>query len=116
MEKFKKLSVWLKAHKLVLEVYMITSLFPKSETFALTSQMRRAAISVAANIAEGSKRKTVKDRQHFLVMAETSLEELKYYFLLSYDLKYITREQGENLTQKAREIGKMITGLSRSIT
>lgn len=116
MEKFKKLTVWLKAHKLVLETYMITNKFPNSETFTLTSQMRRAAISVAANIAEGSKRKTVKDRRHFLMMAETSLEEIKYYFLLSYDLKYITREQGETLTQKAREIGRMITGLSRSIT
>lgn len=83
--------------------------------FSLVSQMRRAAISVAANIAEGSKRKTAKDRKHFLVMAETSLEEVKYYFLLCFDLGYIQKEQGGELTDKAREIGKMLTGLSRSI-
>ncbi|MFH1838138.1 MAG: four helix bundle protein [Candidatus Kuenenbacteria bacterium] len=115
MENFKKLKVWLKAHCLVLEVYKITKKFPKNEIFGLISQIRRAVISVAANIAEGSKRKTPKDRRHFLVMLETSLEEVKYYFLLSYELGYITKEKGIELTEKAREIGKMLTGLSRSI-
>jgi len=115
MENFKKLKVWLKAHKLVLEVYKITENFTKTEMFSLVSQMRRAAISVVANIVEGSKRKTAKDRKHFLVMSETSLEELKYYFLLSYELKYTTKEVSEELTEMAREIGKMLTGLSRSI-
>jgi four helix bundle protein len=115
MENFKKLKVWLKAHELVLEVYRITDEFPKSETFSLVSQIRRAAISVVANIVEGSKRKTVKDRKHFLVMAETSLEEVKYYFLLSYELGYIKMEAGEKLTERAREIGRMLTGLSRSL-
>lgn len=115
MENFKKLKVWLKAHKLVLEVYKITETFPKSELFCLVSQMRRAAISVVANIVEGSKRKTAKDRKHFLMMAETSLEELKYYFLLSYELKYISKEKGISLTEQAREVGKMLSGLSKSI-
>ena len=115
MENFKKLKVWLKSHKLVLAVYKITEEFPKTEQFGLTSQMRRAAVSVAANIAEGSKRKTAKDRKHFLVMAETSLEELKYYFLLSYELNYISKSKGEQLTENAREIGKMLAGLSKSI-
>lgn len=77
MENFKKLKVWLKAHKLTLEVYLITKNFPKTEQFSLVSQMRRASISVVANIVECSKRKTAKDRKHFLVMSETSLEELK---------------------------------------
>jgi four helix bundle protein len=77
--------------------------------------MRRAALSVVANIVEGSKRKTAADRKHFLVMAETSLEELKYYILLSYELGYITKPKGEQLTEQAREIGKMLTGLSNSI-
>ena len=115
MENFKKLNVWLKAHKLVLEVYKATEQFPKAEIFSLISQMKRATISVAANIAEGSKRKSMKDRKHFLMIAETSLEELKYYFLLSYELHYITKENGEILTEKAREIGRMLNGLSKSI-
>ncbi len=115
MENFKKLNVWLKAHKLVLEVYKDTEQFPKAEIFSLISQMRRAAISVAANIAEGSKRKSMKDRKHFLMIAETSLEELKYYFLLSYELHYIDKETGEILIEKAREIGRMLNGLSKSI-
>ncbi|MBU1164188.1 four helix bundle protein [Patescibacteria group bacterium] len=115
MENFKKLKVWLKAHQLVKYVYQVTDEFPKSEMFALTSQMRRSAISIPANIAEGSKRKTVKDRRHFLVIAQTSLEELKYYFLLSYELGYIEKDIGEDLTEKAREIGRMLTGLSNSM-
>ena len=115
MENFKKLNVWLKAHKLVKEVYKITVQFPRDETFTLTSQMRRAAISVPANIAEGSKRKTAKDKKHFLVIAEASLEELKYYFLLAFELDYISKERGLSLTEQSREIGRMLNGLSRSI-
>jgi len=115
MEEFKKLKVWLKAHKLVLEVYKITKDFPKDELYCLVSQMRRAAISVVANIVEGSKRVSNKDRLHFHVMANASLEELKYYFLLSYELKYINKEKGEELTNQAREVGRILTGLSKSI-
>lgn len=116
MEKFKKLKVWLKTHKLALEVYKLMKNFPKEELYTLVSQMRRAAISVVANIVEGSKRKTINDRKHFLVMAETSLEELKYYFLLSYELEYISKEQGESLTGQGREVGRMLTGLSNYLT
>jgi len=115
MEVFKKLEVWHKAHKLVLETYKLTDKFPKSEQFGLTSQLRRAMISVPANIAEGSKRKTRKDRQHFITMSQTSLEEVKYYFLLGYELGYISKSQGQQLTEKARTIGRMLTGLSKSM-
>jgi four helix bundle protein len=115
LEKFKKLKVWFKAHLLVLETYKITKNFPKSENFCLSSQIRRAAISVAANIAEGAKRKTIKDKRRFLVFADTLLEELKYYFLLAYDLKYINKTTGEDFTNKTREIGKMINGLSKNL-
>lgn len=115
MENFKKLKVWLKAHRIVLEVYKITKNFPKDELYALVSQMRRAALSVAANIVEGSKRKTIKDRLHFHVIADTSLEELKYYFLLSYELGYLQKEEGESLTNSAREIGRMLDSLSKSL-
>lgn len=116
MENFKRLKVWLKAHLLVLEVYKVTNTFPNSEKFCLVNQMRRAAISVAANIAESSKRNTSKDKRHFLIIAQASLEELKYYFLLGYDLKYINKNKGELLTNKTREVGRMITGLSKKHT
>ena len=115
MEKFKKLKVWLKAHQLTLEVYEITNAFPDQEKFSLISQMRRAAISVTANIAEGSKRNTINDRKHFHTMADTSLEELKYYFVLSSDLGYMDQEQGELLTERAREVGRMLTALSKAL-
>jgi four helix bundle protein len=115
MEKFKQLKVWLKAHQLVVEVYKVTKNFPDDEKFALTSQMRRAAISVAANIVEGTKRKTIKDRKHFHNMADTSLEELKYYFLLSFDIGYIAKENGEALTQQAREVGRMLENLTKKL-
>lgn len=115
MEKFKKLKVWLKAHGLVLEVYKLTKKYPKEELYCLVSQMRRAAISVVANIVEGCKRNTIKDRLHFHTMSDTSLEELKYYFLLSYELGYIEKETGKRLTESAREIGRMLNSLSNSI-
>ena len=115
MEKFKQLNVWRKAHRLVLEVYRVTKKFPDEERFALVSQMRRAAISVPANIAEGAKRNTTKDRKHFHNISDTSLEELKYYFVLSFDLGYITQEEGEKLTEQAREIGKMLSGLNKKL-
>jgi|SRR3989339_2083493 len=115
MEKHTKLIVWEKAHKQVLNVYKTTEEFPKSELYCLTNQMRRAAISVTANIVEGCKRKIIKDRQHFIIMSHTSLEELKYYFLLAKDLGYINEEKHNLYLENSREIGKMLTGLSRSL-
>lgn len=115
MEKFKKLKVWLKAHKLTLETYKITINYPAEEKFSLTSQMRRAAVSIVANIVEGSKRKTIKDRQHFHNMADASLEELKYYFLLSFELDYIDKGKGEELTNSAREVGRMLNALTKAL-
>ena len=115
MENFRKSKVWEKSHDLVLNVYKITKDYPKTELYGLVFQMKRASISVVANIVEGTKRKTSADRRHFLVMSQTSLEELKYYFLLSLDLKYIVIDTKEILIEKAREIGRMLTGLSKSI-
>jgi len=111
LEKWRKLDVWLEAHNLVLDVYRITENFPKYELYGLVSQMRRAAVSIVANIVEGTKRKTSKDRIHFYIMSDTSLEETKYYFILSYNLKYINIKKAEELTIKARKIGRMLNGL-----
>ena len=115
IENFRKLKVWSKAHLLTLEIYKVTELYPKHELYSLVSQMRRAGISVVANIVEGTKRKTIKDRKYFLVMADTSLEEVKYYFILSFHLKYLSETQAGNLTNQAREVGKMLNGLINSL-
>lgn len=115
LEKFRKLKVWGKAHLLTLSVYKITENFPKSEIYSLTSQMRRASVSVVANIVEGTKRQTKKDQKHFFVMSDTSLEELKYYFILSLHLGYIDSVKAKNSTEKAREVGRMLNGLISSL-
>jgi len=114
-EKFTNLKVWQRAHLLVLEIYKITDRFPQKEKFILVPQIIRAAISIPANIVEGSKRKGTKDKLHFYSMAYGSLEELKYYLILIRDLGYIQQSQYTELISQCREISKMISALSRSI-
>lgn len=83
--RFQQLKVWQQAHQLVLQVYALTKTFPADEKFGLISQMRRASVSVPANIAEGFKRRDQNEKVRFYNIAEASLEELKYYFILSKD-------------------------------
>ncbi|MDM1522626.1 four helix bundle protein [Empedobacter stercoris] len=109
------LNLWKEAHQLVLEVYKTVDKFPKSEIFALSSQMKRCAVSVPANIVEGYKKQTKAHQIHFYNISDTSLEELKYYFLLSRDLKYITEKEYKILISKSEEVGKMITGYIKHI-
>jgi four helix bundle protein len=85
---FRDLTVWQKAHEFVLAVYAFTAGFPKHETYGLTSQMRRAAISIPANIAEGFRRRSRADKARFMNLAESSLEECDYYLVLAQDLGY----------------------------
>lgn len=94
---FKNIKVWQKAHESVLEIYVVTKNFPDSEKYGLTTQLRRAAASVATNIVEGYKRKSDKDFSHFLNMADSSLEETKYHLLLAFDLKYLNKNDYERL-------------------
>ncbi|MDO8599269.1 MAG: four helix bundle protein [bacterium] len=115
MDKFEQLVVWQKAHALALDVYAISKRFPIEERFGLTSQMRRSVVSVPSNIAEGAERRSLRDRVHFHDMARTSLEELKYQLILSRDLRYVSVEQYERLVAQAREVGKMLRGLDRSL-
>jgi four helix bundle protein len=86
---FQDLEVWQKAHELVLDVYRVTKGFPSDERYGLVSQMRRAAVSVPANIAEGFKRRGQREKIRFYNIGESSLEEVKYYFILSRDLGYV---------------------------
>ena len=109
IEDFLKLNVWQKSHGLVLEIYRISRAFPKDERFGLTSQMRRASISIPANIAEGFKRKGKRDKIHFYNISQGSLQELRYYLILGKDLGYI--EDSSNIWQQTEEIGKMLNGL-----
>ncbi|MCD5383584.1 four helix bundle protein, partial [candidate division WOR-3 bacterium] len=88
-KRFEDMVVWLKAHILVLEIYRLTREFPQDERFGLTSQMRRCAVSVPANIAEGYRRKGMKDKLKFYNIAQGSLNELRYYLILSKDLGYL---------------------------
>ena len=112
-EKFEDLEVWKKAHQLVLNVYKITKDFPPEERFGLVSQMRRAAISVPANLAEGFKKRTLRDKSNFYNIAQGSLEELRYYIILSKDLEYLT--DNRDLLDMVEEIGRMLYGLIKSI-
>jgi four helix bundle protein len=102
---FTDLIVWQKAHKFVLEVYKYTLLFPKEETYALTSQFRRAAVSIAANIAEGFRKKSDKDKIKFYNTSQGSLEECRYYIILSKDLKY---GKNEHLSVLIAEVSKIL--------
>ena len=97
-KKFEELIVWQKAHQIVLKVYKITSCFPKDELFGLTSQYRKAAVSIPANIAEGFGRSGIKDKIKFYNIAQGSLNECYYYNILSRDLRYYSvNEIGDSL-------------------
>lgn len=112
-ERFEDLEVWKKAHTLVLEVYKLTRDFPKEEKFGLVSQMRRASVSIPANLAEGFKKRTIRDKSNFYNIAQGSLKELRYYFVLANDLNYL-RDNSE-LLSSIEEIARMLYGLIRSM-
>ena len=112
---FRDLTVWSKAHGFVLAVYRLTAAFPKHETYGLSSQMRRAAVSIAANIAEGFRRRGRADKVRFLNMAEGSVEESRYYLILSRDLGYGEPVGlAESLEEVSRLLNAYIRGIERS--
>ena len=112
ISSFRDLQVWQEGHQLVLMVYKATGSFPGEEKFGLVSQMRRAAVSIPANIAEGFKRRGIQDKIRFYNTAEGSLEELKYFFILSNDLAYLTDK--EPLLNQAETVGRLLYGLITS--
>ncbi len=115
MKTFRELTVWQQTHQLVIAVYRATDHFPDEERYGLVSQMRRASVSVAANIVEGHKRRSQKEFLQFLHIADSSLEELKYYLLLSQDLGYLRTAPFEQLHQHAEAIGRMLTSFKKHI-
>ena len=94
---FKDLECWQRAHEFVKAVYQTTRLFPENELYGLTSQFRRAAVSIAANICEGYRKISSADKLRFLNIAQGSLEECRYYIILSYDIEYIDKETYDSL-------------------
>ena len=110
---FRELEVWQRAHKLVLKVYRVTVTFPTDERFGIISQMRRAAASVAANIAEGFKRQSQSDKIRFYNYSESSLEEVKYFFILAQDLGYLT--EMEEMMKDAEIVSRMLYRLIRRV-
>jgi len=111
-KSFQDLIVWQKAHQFVLSIYSLSKDFPKTEMYGLTSQLRRAAISIPANIAEGFKKRGSADKLRFLNIAEGSLEECRYYLILVKDLNY--GDTGTLMTQ-LEEVSRLLIGYSKSI-
>ena len=109
---FQDLIVWQKAHEFVLGTYQFSRNFPKSEIYGLTAQFRRAAVSVAANIAEGFKKRGKKDKIRFLNISQGSLEECRYYLILARELQY---GDANVLNQLLEEVSKLLESYSSSI-
>ena len=115
MQRFTDLKVWQRSHALVLWVYRLTTDFPVEERFGLVAQLRRAALSVPTNIAEGSKRQTSQEYGRFLNIAEVSLAELESLLLVSRDLAYAAVPAVESLLGEADEIARMLHALRTKV-
>ena len=115
MKDFRKLVVWEKAHLMVLEVYRVTRIFPKDELHGIISQMRRAAVSIPTNIAEGCGRGTDRDFGRFLHIAMGSANELEYLLVLSRDLSFLESEVYREMESRTIEIKKMLSSLIKSV-
>jgi four helix bundle protein len=111
MEDFKDLKVWAKAHQMTLAIYQATRKFPRDEIYGLTSQIRRAAASIGANIAEGCGRRSDAEMKRFVQIARGSASELEYHLLLARDLQLLTGEEFKDLEAKVFEIQRMLASL-----
>jgi four helix bundle protein len=111
-KSFEELVVWQKAHAFVLAVYRLTEGFPRHEVFGLTSQLRRAVVSVPANIAEGSRKRGDAEKARFFNTAQGSLEECRYYLILARDLRYTT---GEGLLAQLEEVSRLLESYASAV-
>ena len=115
LKSYRELIVWQKSMNSVTMIYNFTKSYPKEEMFGLTSQLRRASVSIPANIAEGQARNTTGEFRQFLGIARGSLAELETLIILSLNLNYLNSENSELLLANCMEVSKMINGLIKSI-
>lgn len=115
MQDFKKLRVWEKAHALTLDIYLVSKRFPKDEMFGITSQVRRASSSIAANIAEGTGRTSRNEFARFLSYAIASASEIEYFLILIKDLKYLSVDESEKLQDRANEVKRTLISFLKKI-
>lgn len=112
---FTDLVVWQKAHDAVLDTYKLTKKFPQTENYALTSQMRRAVVSITSNVAEGFSRQSLKEKIQFYYMALGSTTELQNQFIIAKDLNYVSEEEFNSMLDELITINKLINGLIKSL-
>ena len=112
---YKDLSVWKKSFSLCLDIYKISMKYPRAELYGLVSQLRRSAVSIPSNLAEGHSRQHTKEFINFISISLGSSAELETQIMISYELKYIDKEEYESLINKLVEIIKMLKGLLRSL-
>ena len=115
VKSYRDLLVWQKSYALTLVVYKATSAFPSTEVFGLTSQLRRAAVSIPANIADGCGRHSRPEFLRFIAIAQGSAGEVDTLLALAHDLTYLDSETGQQLAEQITEIGKMLSGLRKSL-
>ena len=115
MADFKRLRVWQKAHQVTLDIYRITGKFPQTEVYGLTSQMRRCAVSIGSNIAEGRGRDGDADFGRFIQIAAGSAAELEYQLLVAKDLGYLPESEYAQLNSNLAEVGRMLISLRGSV-
>ena len=113
MRSHSKLDVWNKSIDFVVAIYQATEAFPKEEKFGLTSQLRRAAVSIPANIAEGAARRSAKEYIQFLSHSQGSASEVETELLIAFRLGFLTKPRYEELYRDLDDIGRMITGVSK---
>jgi four helix bundle protein len=116
MRPHQKLEAWIRAIELVVDVYKGTEHFPKEERYGLTSQMRRAAVSIPANIAEGAGRHSKKEFAYFLSNSQGSASELETEIIIAFRLGYLDKEGVATLSAQIERIGRLITGLTRHVS
>jgi len=111
IKSFTDLIAWQESHKLVLMIYKVTKLFPREETFSLTDQIKRAAVSISSNIAEGFSRRTTQDKMHFFHQALGSLTELQDQILIARDVKYVGNALFLEIANQTVSVSKLINSL-----
>jgi four helix bundle protein len=116
MQRFTEIRAWQRAHAFVLEVYRVTRAFPADERFGIVSQLRRAAISVPTNVAEGAKRDSNPEYSRFLNIAEASMAETEYLLMLSRDLGYLDSGVAESLLQESNDVSSMLAKLRARVS